>query len=242
MNIDYTGKIAIVTGGSQGIGLGICKLLIDCGCFVIYTGTKMIPTVELKGAQYVKLNLADHNSLTDFIENIINKTPSIDILINNAGIQIQHSIDEIDINDWSKVLDVNLNAPMKLIKAVAPKMKSALKGKILNISSVAGITSKPKQSSYSATKAGIIGLTKSVALDLAPYNILVNALCPGTTQTAMVDTILSNEQKKSIIDKIPLKRLATVEEIANIAIYLCSDLNSYITGQSIIIDGGFTIQ
>lgn len=242
MNIDFTGKTAIVTGGTQGIGRGMCSLLIECGCNVIYTGTKSKPTIEIPGGQYEKLDLSDQESINHFIENVINKIKKIDILINNAGIQIQHAIDEIELNDWNKVFDVNINAPMQLIKAVAPKMKSENSGKILNISSIAGITSKPRQSSYSATKAGIIGLTRSVALDLAPFNILVNALCPGTTQTLMVDTILSADQKQLIIDKIPLKRFAKVEEVANMAVYLCSDLNSYVTGQAIIIDGGYTIQ
>ena len=117
---------------------------------------------------------------------------------------------------------------------------AAKEGKILNISSVAGIISKPGQSSYSASKSGLIGLTRSCALDLAPHNVLVNALCPGTTQTPMVESVLSKEQKKDILINIPMNRFATITEIANFGVFLCSDMNTYMTGQTVVVDGGFT--
>jgi NAD(P)-dependent dehydrogenase (short-subunit alcohol dehydrogenase family) len=121
-------------------------------------------------------------------------------------------------------------------------MKSKKSGKIVNISSIAGLVSKPGSGAYSTSKSGLIGLTRASALDLAPYNILVNALCPGPTKTDMLEEILSKEQRKSIKECIPLKRFATVEEIANFAVLLCSDLNTYITGQTIVVDGGSTTQ
>jgi 3-oxoacyl-[acyl-carrier protein] reductase len=242
MRIDFKNKTIIVTGGESGIGQEIAELFLNMNAIVYVTGISTIPQwcKKYNNCIFLPLNLLDIDSINSFLIEITNL--EIDILINNAGIQIQHIIDDIDINDWNKVIAVNLDGPMRIIQAIAPKMMNAKKGKILNISSIAGIISKPKQSSYSATKAGLIGLTKAVALDLAPYNILVNALCPGTTQTAMVEAILTKEQKQSIINNVPLKRLATVREIANFAVFLCSDLNTYITGQSIVVDGGFTIQ
>jgi 3-oxoacyl-[acyl-carrier protein] reductase len=137
-------------------------------------------------------------------------------------------------------MDVNLKAPMKIMRAVVPVMKSHKEGRILNISSVAGLISKPGQSSYSTSKAGLIGLTRSSALDLATFNILVNALCPGTTQTEMVQKVLNIDQKNAILKNVPMGRFAKVDEIANFAVFLCSDYNSYMTGQTIVVDGGFT--
>ena len=240
MHIDFNGKTALVTGGTRGIGKSIVNLLIDSSCNVIYTGTQEKPVNPIKNATYKQLDLSNNKSIKQFIKNIIETTKKIDILINNAGVNIIESIDELKEDNWQKVLDINLTGPMILIKEVSKKMKKNNNGgKILNISSIFGCISKEKRSSYSASKFGLIGLTRASALDLAPYNILVNALCPGFTSTELTMSILSNEEIKKISKQIPLKRFAKVEEIANIAIFLCSDLNSYITGQTLIVDGGF---
>lgn len=188
---------------------------------------------------YRILDFLDQASINDFISEI-SSLNRIDILINNAGIQILHSVENIKISDWNKVMDINLKGPMRMIKAVTPIMKVVDKGKILNISSIAGLISKPGQSSYSASKSGLIGLTRSCALDLAPYNVLVNALCPGTTHTEMVESILTKEQSEELLINIPMRRFATVREIANFAVFLCSDMNTYMTGQTIVVDGGYT--
>ena len=242
MEISFKGQIAIVTGATQGIGYSIASMLIRDNCHVIYTGRSKTPESILEGGIYAQLDLSDQKSCDDFIETVIKKLPGIDILINNAGIQIPASIESVNISDWNDVLAVNLTGPLKLIQAVVPQMKQKKYGKILNISSVAGIISKPGQSAYSATKSGLLGLTRSIALDLANYNILVNAICPGTTQTTMVGTLLSTGQKEAIIKNVPLGRLATPDEIAAYVLFLVSGLNSYMTGQTIVIDGGYTIQ
>jgi NAD(P)-dependent dehydrogenase (short-subunit alcohol dehydrogenase family) len=242
MEISFKGQIAIVTGATRGIGYSIASMLIRENCHVIYTGRSKTPDSILEGGIYVQLDLSDVKSCDDFIETVIKKLPVIDILINNAGIQIPASIDLINIPDWNDVLTVNLTGPLKLIQAVVPQMKQKKYGKILNVSSVAGIISKPSQCSYSATKSGLLGLTRSIALDLASYNILVNAICPGTTQTAMVESILSISQKESIINNVPLGRLAIPDEIATYVLFLVSRLNSYMTGQTVVVDGGYTIQ
>jgi 3-oxoacyl-[acyl-carrier protein] reductase len=242
MEISFKEQIAIVTGATQGIGHSIASMLIRENCHVIYTGRSKMPDSILEGGIYAQLDLSDQKSCDDFIETVIKELPRIDILINNAGIQIPSTVESINISDWSDVLAVNLIGPLKLIQAVVPKMKERKYGKILNVSSVAGIISKPGQSSYSATKSGLIGLTRSVALDLANYNILVNAICPGTTQTPMVELLLSEKKKDSIIKNIPLGRLASPDEIAAYVLFMVSELNSYMTGQAVVIDGGYIIQ
>ena len=242
MEISFKGQTAIVTGATQGIGYSIASMLISENCHVIYTGRSKTPDSVLEGGIYAQLDLSDQKSCDDFIETVIKELPRIDILINNAGIQIPSTVESINISDWSDVLAVNLTGPLKLIQAVVPKMKERKYGKIVNVSSVAGIISKPGQSSYSATKSGLIGLTRSAALDLANYNILVNAICPGTTKTPMVELLLSEEKKEAIIKSVPLGRLATPGEIATYVLFMVSGLNSYMTGQAVVIDGGYIIQ
>jgi 3-oxoacyl-[acyl-carrier protein] reductase len=158
-------------------------------------------------------------------------------------INIIEPIDEIKDENWEKVLAVNLTGPMYIMREVVKVMKKNNRGgKILNVSSIFGVVSKAKRDAYSASKSGIIGLTKASALDLARYNILVNAICPGFTSTELTASILSKEEITELTHKIPLGRFAGVSEIAKIAVVLCSDLNTYITGQSILVDGGVTVQ
>ena len=241
MNIDFTNKIAIVTGANSGIGQGIGEMFLSLNAKVYITGLFTQPNwcKKYKNCEYRTLDFLEENSVTQFISEI-NSLNRIDILVNNAGIQIMQAIDAIKMTDWDKVMKINLYGPMRMMNAVTPKMMNTMSGRILNISSVAGLISKPGQSSYSASKSGLIGLTRSSSLDLAPYNVLVNALCPGTTQTEMVESILNQEQKESILKNVPMKRFASVNEIAIFAIFLCSDMNSFMTGQTIVVDGGFT--
>ena len=164
-------------------------------------------------------------------------------MINNAGINIIESIDEVKYENWEKILAVNLTGPMHLTKAVAKTMKKNKHGgKILNISSIFGVVSKAKRNSYSASKSGLMGLTRASSLDLAPYNILVNTLCPGFTSTELTKSILSSKEMKDLSLQVPLGRFADASEIAKIAVFLCSDLNTYLTGQTIVVDGGVTTQ
>jgi len=243
MKITFSGKTAIVTGGTRGIGRVIVSLLLESGCHVIYTGTNKQPKSPIKNGQYEQLDLSDEKNIDRFVKEVIDKTPRIDILINNAGINIIEPIDEIQDENWDKILAVNLTGPMRLIKAVAKVMKkNELGGKILNISSIFGVVSKAKRNSYSASKSGLIGLTRASSLDLAPYKILVNALCPGFTSTELTKSILSSREIKDFSSRIPLGRFADASEIAQIAVFLCSDLNTYIAGQAIVVDGGVTVQ
>lgn len=243
MEIDLSGKTGIVTGGTRGIGRSIVMHLIESGCDVIYTGTKSQIKNPVSKARYEQLDLSDRENIKRFSEKVISKLPRVDILINNAGINIIEPIDEVRSENWDKVLNVNLTGSMYIMREVAKVMKKNKKGgKILNISSIFGIVSRAKRNAYSASKAGLIGLTRASALDLAPDNILVNAICPGFTSTELSASILSKKEIKELTSKIPLGRFADVSEIAKIAVTLCSELNTYLTGQTIVIDGGVTIE
>lgn len=239
----FKGKNAIVTGGTRGIGKAICDSLWRLGCNVIATGT----SVDKKGFlvkqswRYLRLDLLDPKSIKSFIKTI-KKLDHIDVLINNAGINIIESIDKLNKDNWDVMLQVNLTGPMLLAKEVSSVMKKRKKGRILNVSSIWGVISKEKRDAYCATKTGLIGLTRAMALDLAPYNILVNALCPGFTMTELTKSTLSKSEIDSLSAQVPLGRFACVEDIARVAVFLCSDLNTYITGQAIVVDGGFTIR
>jgi len=241
MNIDFSGKTAIVTGGTRGIGKSIVSLLLESGCNVIYTGTKKHGKSTSEKGRYEQLDLSSKDSIEQFIEDVIQKTPHIDILINNAGINVIEPIDTVHNDAWDQVLAVNLTGPMYLMREVSKVMKrNNEEGRILNISSIFGVVSKEKRNAYSASKTGLIGLTRASALDLAPYKILVNALCPGFTMTELTTSILSEEERKTISSQIPLGRFADASEIAKVAVFLCSNQNTYITGQTIVVDGGVT--
>jgi len=241
--LNFQGKAAIVTGGTRGIGRTIVQSLVDQGCHVIYTGTKpRDKSKDTSGDDFYQLDFLNDKSADTFI-NHIKKIPRIDILINNAGINIIDPIYGIEDQHWDRILKVNLTGCMRLMRDVSKIMiKNKNGGKILNISSIFGIVSKSQRGSYSASKAGLVGLTRAAALDLAPYNILVNALCPGFVKTELTYSILSPAEIKKIAADIPLRRFAHESEIAQVATFLCSDLNTYITGQAIVADGGFTSQ
>lgn len=238
--INFVGKTAIVTGGTRGIGKSIVDLLSALGCKVIYTGTKK-KVLNNKKRIYHQLDFLDSVSLNGFLAEL-HKLPKIDILINNAGINIIEPIYNINIDSWQKLLKVNLTGAMVIMREVSQKMKKNKGGKILNISSIFGVISKSNRAAYSATKSGLIGLTRAAALDLADYNILINALCPGFTLTDLTKSILPKEEIRALASEVPLGRFADIPEVAKVAVFLCSDLNSYMTGQTLIVDGGYSIK
>lgn len=243
ITLDFTGKTAIVTGGSRGIGRAVAEALLKLNCSVCITSTQVNApswTQHYDNCKYIKLDLVKSRTITSFYKKIssLNK---IDILVNNAGIQIPEAIYAITEEGWYKVLEVNLYGPMRLMRYVAKRMKKAKSGRIVNISSISAIISKQNSSAYSASKCGLIGLTRGCALDLAADGILVNALCPGYTETDMMNTV-SKKHRNIFKNSVPLGRFASVDEIANFVVFLCSDLNTYITGQAIVVDGGVTIQ
>ena len=242
MTFNFAGKKALVTGASRGIGEAIARTLLDLGASVAITSTAKAPgwAEAYPNASHFVLDFQEEESVNLFFRQIEQFGPA-DILINNAGIHQPQPIDHVTKEVWDRIFLVNLYGPMQLIKYFAPHMKEQRKGRIVNVASIAGTVCKRNASAYSSSKMALIGLTRSSAIDLAPFGVLVNAISPGTTQTEMVDRILSEELKQILLAGIPLGRFATPQEIANCAVFLASDWNTYITGQNIIVDGGTVI-
>jgi len=245
MKIDFTNKTVIVTGGIRGIGAAIVQLFQECNAEIIATGTNFKDLERLneessdKRTNYIHLDFTSNESVQEFLGHI-NKQDRIDVLINNAGVNKIDSIRDVAEDDWDWINSVNLRGPFLLTRAVSKIMQNQGYGRMVNIASIFGVVSKAKRAVYSATKWGLVGLTKAVALDLAPHNILVNAVSPGFVDTELTRKILGEKEIEKLVDTIPQKRLADTGEIAKTVVFLVSDHNTYITGQNIIIDGGFT--
>lgn len=216
-------RTAFVTGGSRGIGKAIVSVLRKEGYRVL-------------APKRSELDLLSDESIAQYVRNM--KDTRIDIVINNAGINAPQWIDEMTDDNITQTIQVNLIAPVTLIRAVVPGMKKRRWGRIVNISSMFGIIARGKQVLYAAAKHGMNGMTKALALELAPYNILVNSVCPGFTAT---DLVLRNPREKirAIEEDIPLGRLAKPREIAHLVHFLVSERNTYMTGSCVVIDGGY---
>lgn len=244
MKFDFTNKKIIITGGTRGIGKQIAEDLYNLNASLIVTGTRDRHKFnnfldDITKVNYFKADFTKHDDLVKFIK-MINDIDNIDGLVNNAGINILNSISDIDQEDWYKMVNVNLTAPMMIMSAVSDKMIKQNFGRIVNISSIFGVISKEKRVAYSATKAGIHGMTQGASNDLAKYNILVNSISPGFVNTDLTKKNLTELQQNELKKLIPLNRLGEVNEISKIVNFLMSEHNTYITGQNIIIDGGFT--
>lgn len=246
MNIDLTNKNFIVTGGSKGIGTEIVKLIVDYGGNVVFTyNNSKAEVLNLKkwakgknGKVYpFKMDISDCMQIEPFSEFVDSKFDYIDGLINNAGICKDKPFSFMTLNDWNDVINVNVNGTFNITKAIIDKMLLNESGKIVNISSIAGLFGNIGQANYSASKAAIIAFTKTLAKEYAAYNIQVNAVAPGLIETKMIEKIPNKER---LIKKIPLQRAGTPLEVAYLTVFLLSSLSSYITGQVIIIDGGLS--
>lgn len=247
MILDFTGKTILVTGATRGIGKQIADDLASLGAKLILTGTHPEQIFDMNQlAQSKNLNrlyycvdLLNKKSLESFIEKL-EEYPRIDGLINNAGINRLNFINDIIDADWEEMLAVNLSAPFRLLKVVSKKMISNQYGRVINIASIFSKISKEKRSAYSATKFGLHGLTVGVSNDLARHNIMVNTVSPGFVMTDMTRKNLSVTEMEQLVNQVPAKRLAEVKDISNVAVFLLSEMNTYLTGQNIIVDGGFT--
>lgn len=246
IKIDLTGKIALVTGGTRGIGKAIVEQMIKAGAHVILTGTSEKEINSLNESNksefltYKAVDFSDEKSTFHFLD-WIKDSKKIDILVNNAGVnRINQNIDTTT-EDYDYLNNINLKAPYLVCREVSKLMKTNNYGRIINISSIWSSITKPGRSLYSLSKCGLVGLTKSLAVELAQNNILVNAVGPGFTLTELTQSTNSQDEIKAIAEMIPIKRMAQPLEIANLVLFLSSDLNSYLTGQNIIIDGGYTI-
>lgn len=242
-------KIALVTGASRGIGKEIALSLAKEGATVIlnYNGSEEkakqaaeeITTAGGK-AEIYQCNVSDFEACGEMIQELIKKYGRIDILVNNAGITRDGLLMKMSEEDFDAVVNTNLKGAFNTIRHMSRFFLKQKSGKIINISSVSGILGNAGQANYSASKAGVIGLTKSVARELASRGINVNAIAPGFVATDMVEA-MTEDAKAKMTDAIPLKRIGTTKDIANMAVFLASDASNYITGQVFAVDGGMSI-
>jgi len=240
------GKTVIITGASRGIGNEIARTFAKNGANVAFTySSSEAPALELEQelnglgikAKAYKSNAANFQESQDLITNITKEFDSIDVLINNAGITKDNLLMRISEEDFDKVIEVNLKSVFNMTKAVQRTMLKQRKGSIINMSSVVGVKGNAGQTNYAASKAGIIGFTKSVALELGSRNIRCNAIAPGFIETEMTGK-LDADTVQGWRDAIPLKRGGTPEDVANVCVFLASDMSAYVTGQVLNVDGG----
>jgi len=249
VKMDFIGKTVLITGGTMGIGAAIAEDFKKAGANLIITGAEDIEIInslneEVKKIgdnqiRYIQTDFTDKTSFDKFFK-ILDEYEKIDICINNAGTNRNNPIDKIKLDDYYLLMDVNLHAPFLITRYLSKRMKKANFGRIVNIASIWSVITKSNRAAYSMTKFGIVGLTKTSAVELAPYNVLVNAVSPGFTLTELTKRTLKKEEVKELANIIPARRFAQPNEISKLVLFLASDLNTYITGQNIIIDGGFT--
>ena len=244
-----TGKIAIVTGASRGIGRQIAKTLAEQGAAVIvnYCGSEQaanetVEQITASGgtAKAYQADVSDYTQAADMMNDVVKEYGRIDILINNAGITRDNLILKMNDEDFMKVINTNLTGTFNCVKHASKIMLKQKYGRIVNMASIVGIYGNAGQANYAASKAGVIGMTKSVAKELGSRNITVNAIAPGYIGTDMTDS-LPDAAKEKITSAIAMKRMGAVEDVANLAAFLASDNASYITGQVIGVDGGMSI-
>jgi 3-oxoacyl-[acyl-carrier protein] reductase len=242
MQLDFRGKTIIVTGGTRGIGKCIAEQYAALGGRVIATGRDREHLESLKDTDniaYRHLDFLEAGSFETFMAEVKADYDRIDILVNNAGINKVAETGATELADFENTLKVNVTGAMQLIQEVSTLMKSKKWGRVVNISSIFGVVARDKRVPYVTSKTALVGLTRVAAVDLAPYNILVNAVSPGFVATEMTKRMLPPEEKEKLVSRVPLGRLAEPEEIAHVVLFLTSEYNSFITAQNIIVDGGF---
>lgn len=239
-------KTAIITGATRGIGKGIAEVFAQQGANVAFTYSSSVDAanalekeLQLYGvkAKGYQSNAADFDAAQELAAQVLEEFGAIDILINNAGITKDNLLMRISEEDFDKVININLKSVFNLTKAVIRPMMKQRKGSIINMSSVVGVKGNAGQTNYAASKAGVLGFTKSVALELGSRNIRCNAIAPGFIETEMT-AALPEETVKGWTNAIPLKRGGTPEDVANACVFLASDMSAYITGQTLNVDGG----
>ena len=244
--VNLEGHVALVSGASRGIGRAIAVRLSDDGARVavnynssVSEAQQVVAEITAKGGEAIALrgDVSNADQVKILVQHILNKWERIDILINNAGIRKDRLLLRMTPEEWDTIINVNLRSAYLCIKEVLPHMVRQKRGRIINMSSVVGLSGNPGQANYSASKAGLIGLTKTVAREVATRNITANALAPGYIITNMVDE-LSDTLKSRVLSNIPMGRFGSPDDVSGLAAFLCSDEASYITGQVIKIDGG----
>ena len=243
---DLTGKTALVTGASGGIGSAIAKSLAAQGATLAISGTRKLTLMELvpelagEGHAVIPCNLSDPDEVNGLVPEVVEKLGKIDILINNAGITRDGLAMRMSDEDWSDVLQVNLESAFRLARAAARPMMKARSGRIISITSVVGATGNPGQVNYVASKAGLVGMSKALAQELASRGITVNCVAPGFIASPMTDA-LTDAQKADINAKIPAGKMGDGDDIGAAVSYLASDEASYVTGQTLHVNGGMAM-
>lgn len=245
MKIDLAGKTAVVTGSTRGIGRAIAESLAAAGARVAVVGRDQARAAETAaaighGAEGFGAEAGDPASLVALVDGVEQAFGRIDILVNNAGLTRDNILFRIKDDDWDTVLDANLRAAFIAIRAASRGMIKRRWGRIINIASIVGIVGNKGQANYAASKAGLIGLTKSVAKELASRNVLVNAVAPGFIETDMT-AAMTPEARAALAGQIPLERLGTPGDVAGVVTFLASDLAAYVTGQTLVVDGGMVM-
>ncbi|MBT5704927.1 MAG: 3-oxoacyl-ACP reductase FabG [Verrucomicrobia bacterium] len=244
---DLTGKVALVTGGSKGLGKEMARIFVEAGAKVIISSRSekelAAAAQEIAGSNAGKIvyevsDLSVRKEVDRLVPAALAHFGRIDILVNNAGSNCPQPIDEIKDEDWDRIMELNLTNIMRLTRALVPGMKERRWGRIIHISSVLGLGGKEGRGIYSSSKAGILGLTYSTALDLGPFNITVNSIAPGPFLTDLPKSLLNEEQQQGFSDRTAMGRWGDPKEIAGPALLLASDAGSYITGTCITVDGG----
>ena len=235
------GRVAIITGGSRGIGEAIVKKFVKEGALVAFTFSRHTSLAnkiskETKGkASGYRLDIKDYAGMKKLVAGVKKKFGRLDILVNNAGIACDKSLIMMEEKDWSDVIKTNLTGAFNASKACIVTFMKQKSGNIISISSLSGIMGVPGQTNYGASKAGLVGFTKALAKEVGPYKVRVNAIAPGFIMTQMLEKLKNRE---NILNSIPLRRFGLAEEVAELAAFLASDKSSYVTGETIIIDGG----
>ncbi len=244
---DLTNRVALVTGGSKGLGLAMARGLAEHGAHIMICSRN---EEELKAAadhirdglpvqvDYLPVDMTDREGVKALARVALERFEKVDILINNAGSNIPQPIDQVQDEDWDRILELNLTSIMALTRALVPQMKIRRWGRIIHISSVLGLGSKEGRNAYSATKAAVIGLAKASALDLGPYGITVNCIAPGPFLTDLPMSLLDEQGKQSFAARTALGRWGQPDELVGPAILLASEAGSYITGEVLLVDGG----
>ena len=239
--INFKGKKVLITGATGGIGGALVKRFVSLEGNVLATGTNTEKLDNLKkdfpNINILKFDIADHAKIEEFIENVSSQLTGLDILINNAGVNMDNLSLRMNESEWKKVIDINLGSTFLMCKYAIKKMLKNKYGRVVNITSVVGHTGNLGQSNYAASKAGIIGMSKSLAIEYAKKNITINCVSPGFIKSKMTDNIVESV-KAVLTSRIPMSKLGTGEDVSNTVAFLSSDAASYITGETIHVNGG----
>lgn len=238
MNLDFGGRRALVTGGNKGIGKAIALRLAASGAEVTATGTdkSALASLSAAGINPVSLDLSDDAAIGSFLES----APAFDILINNAGINRHAVVGDLSLDDFDDIMRINVRSAVALCKGLVPGMAARGWGRVVNITSVFSVVAKSARASYATSKFALAGFTRVLALDYAATGVLANAVAPGFIGTEMTRRMLGEKGIADMTAQVPMGRLGTPEEVANLVTFLASAENGFITGQNIVIDGGFT--